>query len=142
MNTDHIRKYTKKIEKAKKILLNNKDDGGAVNKETIKKMLKTVSKYEIKLQNRGIDSTSAALAESETSTIVEPITVTILLFYCYVEPPWSAIQQKQMITWAEDNLSSLSVTGRLVEGGGRRSRLMHYSAYHVLFVYLLCDCFV
>lgn len=39
--------------------------------------------------------------------------MSLLLFYAYVEPPWSPHRHNETIRWAESTLTALGVTGRL-----------------------------
>ena len=86
-----IKKYEKKIEKAK-ISLNRGD------LKDIKKLTKTIEKYEIKIRNRSVIEDDHKEEEHKT------VGVTILLFYAYVEPPWAPNQVSASNIFLSENV--------------------------------------
>jgi len=110
-----IEKYEKKVAKATKALATLTD------KKEIEEAMHTIKKYRKKLE-KARPSSSSSVAPATAVSFVEPVEetkpvdksgMTLLLFYAYVEPPWSHDRHREAIEWVEATLNRLRVTGRL-----------------------------
>lgn len=109
------RKYEKKISRTLKKLQDNSedDDSGDESNSKIALRLK-LEKYKTKLESLTQSSLTAETASTPSGAhAIDKSGMSLLLFYAYVEPPWSPKRHNETIRWAEAVLTSLGVTGRL-----------------------------
>ena len=110
MTSDANDKYKKKLEKAR-VRLAQLDSSAS---EEATELQEKIKKYEKKLA----ESTTATSDGENTRESVAPVVtdtsgITLLLFYAYIEPPWTQAQHSAALHWAEETLSRLHITGRL-----------------------------
>jgi predicted sulfurtransferase len=108
-----IEKYEKKVAKAARALQTLTD------KNEIKEAKHTMDKYQKKIEKARTNSSSSAVvsgADAPPAADAKPVDksgLTLLLFYAYVEPPWTHERHREAIEWVEALLNRLRVTGRL-----------------------------
>lgn len=125
-------KYEKKLSKSLKKLkeIENANDTNSDSKTM--KIQKKIDKYKKKLikTNRKRSNSMESVAtigsvesieinkkrkhdEIEAKSAINTTGMTLLLFYTYVEPPWSHAEHNNVIKITEEKLASLNITGRL-----------------------------
>jgi hypothetical protein len=117
MENLRLKKYQKKLAKALKKLrsfdANLENDASQECDDQVQLKLK-IEKYERKI--REVSSGEECFVEAdraEERKEVDKSGMSLLLFYAYVEPPWSSARHTQTLHWAEETLKSLGVSGRL-----------------------------
>ena len=110
-NTRERKKQKKAEKRARKALKKERKE----KKEKNKDKNDDSTNDEISLDLRGIISSSAKYTdpEKEPKSKIDTSGVTLLLFYQYVEPPWTNNEYQEALKYAEKSASSFQLTGRM-----------------------------
>ena len=102
-----VAKYEKKMKKASRKLECLSDS------EAENDLRKKIAKYEKKIARVQASDAPVAAPAPVSAPAVDKSGLSLLLFYAYVEPPWSHKRHLEAIDWANATLARLDCTGRL-----------------------------
>lgn len=104
------RKESKKAKKSKKEKKKHKDKDKDKDEDSASE---SSASEEEDPKMRKIVTSSAKYADNDPKAKKDKTGVTLLLFYQYVEPPWTDSEYKKALQYAEKSASSFSLTGRM-----------------------------